>query len=330
MSASVPHSDTVRITDVAPRDGLQNEAGVIPTDEKAELVRLLSASGVDEVEVTSFVSPKWIPQLGDAADLLALLCADLETAKPEGVQWSVLVPNERGMDGAIEADRRARETTGRSVIDKVSVFTAASETFSEKNTNASIEETIKRFRPVIASAKGLGKRTRGYVSCITACPYEGEIQPEKVGEVCSMLLELGIDELDLGDTIGAATPESLNPVLLAAIEALDGKRDNDFGEPTLTLHLHDTFGNATACVQEALTLGVRSFDGAASGLGGCPYASVDGNRAPGNIATELLVRTIEDAGQPTRVNRAKLAHAAAYAQRISMSAKMRQAGENAP
>ena len=322
-------TEAVRITDVAPRDGLQNEPGSIPTSEKADLVRMLSATGVAEVEVTSFVSPKWIPQLGDAADLFALLCDDLASAKPEGVLWSVLVPNERGMDGAIEADRLARESTGRSVIDKISVFTAASETFSEKNTNASIEETIKRFRPVVAAAKEHGKRTRGYVSCITACPYEGEVLPEKVGEVCSMLLELGIDELDLGDTIGAATPETLNPVLLAAIEALDGRRDNDFGEPTLTLHLHDTFGHAIACVDEALTLGVRSFDGSASGLGGCPYASVDGQRAPGNIATELLVRTIEDAGHATGVNQAKLAHAGAYAQRISMGAKMRAAGESA-
>jgi hydroxymethylglutaryl-CoA lyase len=261
-------NESVRITEVAPRDGLQNEAGVIPTAEKAELVRLLSNTGVDEVEVTSFVSPKWIPQLGDATDLLALLCEDLEAAKPEGVQWSVLVPNERGMDAAIAADERARETAGRSVIDKVSVFTAASESFSLKNTNASIEETVRRFAPVVAASKQNGKRTRGYISCVVRCPYEGGIAPERVGEVCSMLLEFGIDEIDLGDTIGAATPETIMPVLLAAIDALDGAPSNAFGEPTLTLHLHDTFGNAAECVREALTMGVRSFDGAASGLGG--------------------------------------------------------------
>lgn len=316
-------TDPVRITEVAPRDGLQNEAGVIPTAEKAELVRMLSSTGVDEVEVTSFVSPKWIPQLGDAAELFELLAADLDAAKPEGVQWSVLVPNERGMDAALDADRRAREKAGRSVIDKVSVFTAASESFSQKNTNASIEETIVRFRPVVSAAQGAGMRTRGYISCIVRCPYEGDIEPERVGEVCAMLLELGIDEIDLGDTVGAATPESITPVLLAAIEALDGARTNTFGEPTLTLHLHDTFGNAAGCVREALTIGVRSFDGAASGLGGCPFASVDGRRAPGNIATELLVRTIGDAGETTRVHPAKLARAGAYAERITTSARMR-------
>jgi len=317
----------VRITEVAPRDGLQNEAGIIPTSEKADLVRTLSQTGVAEVEVTSFVSPKWIPQLGDAADLFKLLTQDLDSAKPARVQWSVLVPNQRGMDAAIRADLHAKETAGRSVIDKISVFTAASETFSQKNTNASIAETIKRFAPVIAAAKQLGKRTRGYISCIVECPFEGPIAPEKIGEVCASLLELGIDEIDLGDTIGAASAETISPALLAAIEALDGARTNSFGEPTLTLHLHDTFGRAAECVLEALTLGVRSFDGAAAGLGGCPYASVGNERAPGNIATELLVRTIEDTGQPTGVHRAKLAAAGAFAQRISMAAKMRAAAK---
>lgn len=319
-------NESVRITDVAPRDGLQNERGVIPTAEKAELVRLLSTTGVDEVEVTSFVSPKWIPQLGDAAELFEMLIADLDGAKPDGVQWSVLVPNERGMAGALAVNKCARETAGRPAIDKVSVFTAASESFSEKNTNASIEETIKRFRPVIAAAKDARLRTRGYISCIVRCPYEGDIDPERVGDVTRMLAELGIDEIDLGDTIGAATPETLTHALLATIEALDGARTNAFGEPTVTLHLHDTFGNAAECVGEALMMGVRSFDGAASGLGGCPYASVDGARAPGNIATELLVRTIADAGQTTNVNPAKLAHAGALAERIATAARMRSAG----
>ncbi len=322
-------TDVVRITDVAPRDGLQNEAGVIPTPEKAELVRLLSASGVDEVEVTSFVSPKWVPQLGDAADLFAQLGADLDGAKPAGVQWSVLVPNERGMEAALAVNERSRAEAGRSAIDKVSVFTAASESFSLKNTNAPIEESVRRFAPVVAAAKEHALRTRGYISCIVECPYEGEIQPEKVGEVAHMLLALGVDEIDLGDTIGAATPATLTPVLLAVMEALDGAPTTAFGEPALTLHLHDTFGHATECVREALTMGVRSFDGAASGLGGCPFASVDGKRAPGNISTEVLVHAIEDAGERTRVNRAKLAHAGAFAERIATSARMRAATEQA-
>lgn len=308
----------VRITEVAPRDGLQNEPGVIPTADKGEMVRLLCDCGVDEVEVTSLVSPKWVPQLGDAAELLALLAND----RPAGVCLSVLVPNERGMERATEADRAA----GGGLIDKVSVFTAASESFSLKNTNASIEESIRRLIPVIASARGLGKRTRGYVSCVVRCPYEGPIDPERVGEVCAALLEAGVDELDLGDTIGAGTPETIAPPILEAIEALEGRAANAFGEPTLTLHLHDTFGNASACVREALTLGVRSFDASAAGLGGCPFASVGGGRAPGNIATELLVRTIEDAGLETGVNRARLAHASAFAERVVSRARLEAAG----
>ncbi len=307
-------ADLVRITDVAPRDGLQNEPGVIATAEKAELVRLLASSGVDEVEVTSFVSPKWVPQLGDADELLERL-AD---SKPEGVCCSVLVPNEKGMARAMAADKGA----GGSLIDKVAVFTAASETFSEKNTNATIAETIERFRPVLDSAKEHRKQVRGYISCAVRCPYEGDIDPRRVGEVASMLLEIGVDEIDLGDTIGAATPETLEPLLFELIEVLDGRPVNDFGEPTLTLHLHDTFGNAADCVRGALALGVRSFDGSAGGLGGCPFASVGGERAPGNISTSLLVRTIEDEGFRTGVNRAKLAHAGAFAERIVSAARL--------
>lgn len=307
----------VRITEVAPRDGLQNEPGVIPTADKGELVRLLCACGVDEVEVTSLVSPRWIPQLGDAVDLLAMIAPD----RSPGVCLSVLVPNEKGMERAMESDRAA----GGALIDKVSVFTAASESFSRKNTNASIGESIRRLVPVIASARALGKRTRGYVSCIVRCPYEGAVDPERVGEVCARLLEAGVDELDLGDTIGAGTPETILPPILEAIEALDGRASNDFGEPTLTLHLHDTFGNASACVREALTLGVRSFDASAAGLGGCPFASVGGARAPGNIATELLVRTIEDTGFETGVNRARLAHASAFAERVVSRARLEAA-----
>ncbi|HHN77408.1 MAG TPA: hydroxymethylglutaryl-CoA lyase [Phycisphaerales bacterium] len=307
-------TDLVRITDVAPRDGLQNEPGVIATADKAALVRLLAASGVDEVEVTSFVSPKWVPQLGDAEALLNLLAE----AKPEGVCYSVLVPNEKGMARAMAADERA----GGSLIDKVAVFTAASETFSEKNTNATVAETIERFGPVVESAGRHNKQVRGYISCVVRCPYEGDIEPRRVGEVARMLLDIGVDEIDLGDTIGAATPETIEPLLFELIEVLDGRPTNTFGDPTLTLHLHDTFGRAADCVREALALGVRSFDGSAGGLGGCPFASVDGERAPANISTSLLVRTIEDAGYRTNVNRAKLAHAGAFAERIVMAARL--------
>ena len=321
MTPGPTNPDRVRITEVAPRDGLQNEPGAVPTAEKAGMVRLLAASGVDEVEVTSFVSPKWVPQLGDAAELFSMLAEDPAASKPAGVQFSALVPNEKGME-------RAHEIRDRhpGLLDKVSVFTAASETFSQKNTNASIEETIKRFRPVVESAKSAGLRTRGYVSCVVACPFEGEIGPDRVSAVCAQLLEIGIDELDLGDTIGAGTPETIAAVLLAAMETLDGRPTNDFGEPTLTLHLHDTFGRASECARMALELGLRSFDSSAAGLGGCPYASVDGQRAPGNIATGALLGVIEETGMETGVNRAKLAHASAHAERVVQAARMRAAG----
>jgi hydroxymethylglutaryl-CoA lyase len=289
-------SGRVRITDVSPRDGLQNEPGVIPTAEKARLVRAVAAAGVDEVEVSSFVSAKWVPQLGDAAEVFAAVAE----SKPRGVLFSALVPNDKGMEGAREVNRRA----GRRLIDKVAVFTAASETFSHRNTNASIAETLKRFEPVAKMAKEDGLLLRGYVSCAIACPFEGPIKPEKVAQVAQALKDLGCDEIDVGDTIGAAEPETITFLIHAMISRLG---EDVFGYTTL--HLHDTFGRAAECVREALQLGIRSFDGAVAGLGGCPYASTDGRRAPGNIETEVLVRTVEEAGYETGVDRKKLAEA---------------------
>lgn len=289
----------VRITDVAPRDGLQAETTIVPTDRKAELVRTLNATGVDEIEVSSFVSPKWIPQLGDAAELFTLLAKQ----KPGGMVYSALVPNERGLEAALETNASARREHGvERLIDKVSVFTAASEGFSLKNTNATIEQTLTRFAPVISRAHQQGLMVRGYISCVVSCPFDGAISPVQVGDVASRLLELGVDELDLGDTIGAATPETIEPVIMEAIDRLEGDATNPFGDPTLTLHLHDTFGRAADCVRMALDLGVRSFDGAAGGLGGCPYSSTETTRAPGNISTTTLLDTIRDAGFSTGVD----------------------------
>jgi len=300
-------AERVRITDVAPRDGLQNEAGVIPASGKAGLVRRLARRGVAEVEVSSFVSPKWIPQRGDADEVFAAVAGD----RPAGVTFSALVPNERGMEGA-----EAVNAEHPGLIGKVSVFTAASETFSQKNTNASIDETIARFRPVVERAHAGGMLVRGYVSCVIACPYEGEVPPARVAQVVRKLVKIGVDEIDLGDTIGAGTPETTEALLFDAIEAIDGRRENDRAEPYLTLHLHDTFGRAADCVRAALSLGVRSFDGAVSGLGGCPYASTETSRAPGNIDTALLVRTIEGEGYETGVDLTKLEDAAAWAREI--------------
>jgi isopropylmalate/homocitrate/citramalate synthase len=260
-------SGVVRITDVSPRDGLQAETVIVDAASKAELVRRVEASGVDEVEVSSFVSPKWVPQLGDAAEVFDLIAP----TKADGVCYSALVPNMKGFEAAVKVNQDARQKHGvERLIEKVAVFTAASEGFSLKNTNATIEETLERFAPIIPEAHAQGLMVRGYISCIVRCPFDGEIASSQVADVASRLLELGVDEIDLGDTIGAGTPDSIEQVLIDVIERLDGRAHNDFGQPTLTLHLHDTFSNASACIQRALEVGVRSCDGSAGGLGGCP------------------------------------------------------------
>lgn len=279
-------TDRVRIVEVGPRDGLQNEAGRVPTADKADLVRALIATGMPEVELTSFVSPKWIPQLGDAAELLEMLAGDL----PESVTFSALVPNMQGMERLLEANERAIKTTGRRAIDKVCLFTAASETFSQKNTNATIAETLERFAPVAQAAREHGLQLRGYISCAFACPFEGPIAIESVVRVAEQLAaDLRVDELSIADTIGHATPG----------DVADRMGRLSHIETTMNLHLHDTFGRAADCVRAGLRAGVRSFDGAIGGLGGCPYASTPGKRAPGNIATGTLVQTIEDEGFAT-------------------------------
>lgn len=296
----------IRITDVSPRDGLQAEVSPVATERKAELVRAVQVTGVHEVEVSSFVSPKWIPQLGDATELFAMLAAD----KPAHVLYSALVPNMRGFEGALGVNRAARQSHGvERLIDKVSVFTAASETFAQKNTNATIHDTIERFREIVPAAHEQGMSVRGYVSCIVRCPYEGDIPPTAVADVCGRLIEIGVDEIDLGDTIGAATPETIEPVIIEAIDMLGGRAVNDFGDPSLTLHLHDTFGRAADCVRTALELGIRSYDASAGGLGGCPYASTDTARAPGNIALSTLIDTLRGAGEDIAVNDDALAAA---------------------
>ncbi|MBS0196474.1 MAG: hydroxymethylglutaryl-CoA lyase [Planctomycetes bacterium] len=287
-----------RITDVSPRDGLQNEPGVISTADKVRLVQLLAMSGVDEIEVSSFVSPKWVPQLGDAAAVFE----QLRNLPPSAPMLSALVPNERGLASALEVNQAA----GRALIGKVSVFTAASETFSMRNTNATIAQAIERFVPVVRLAHGSGLLVRGYISCIVACPFEGAIAPDAVRRVADNLLQIGVDELDLGDTIGAGTPSNITEVIRAA----------PAGRLATTLHLHDTFGNAPACIRAALDAGIRSFDGSVAGLGGCPYASTPGRRAPGNIATGLLVRAVREAGYCCGVSDSALEQAAEHARRI--------------
>lgn len=317
-------AELVRITDVSPRDGLQNEPGVIPTADKAKLVELLCKTGVDEIEVTSFVSPKWVPQLGDARVLLELVHAWLEshwTQKDVTVPcFSMLVPNAQGMEQVYKVHSEV------ALVEKIAVFAAASETFSKKNLNATIAESLERFRTVVEMAKhacGQPIMVRGYISCAIACPFEGPISPERVAEVAVRLVELGVDEIDLGDTIGAGTSEKVTELINGVTKRIGTEwlAKRSVGEFGLTLHLHDTFGRAAECVSAALDLGVRSFDGSVAGLGGCPYASKtlpDGTiqRAPGNISTELLVRTIHEAGYRTNVNMEALAEAGEFARRI--------------
>ena len=308
--AMTPPSNTVRIVEVGPRDGLQNEAGHVPTADKADLVRALIASGLPEIELTSFVSPKWIPQLGDAAELLETLAGEL----PEGVTFSALVPNMQGMERLLDANEKAMKAAGRRAIDKVCLFTAASQTFSKKNTNASIEESIARMKPVVVAAKQHELSLRLYVSCAFGCPFEGEVRPASVVSTLRLAsLIFGVEddlwlrdhlEVSPSDTIGAATSGKIGLVLDAITEAAP----TWWIDPStnINLHLHDTFGRAVDCVRAGLKAGVRSFDGAIGGLGGCPYASTPGKRAPGNIATSTLIQAVEDEGFATGIDHAKL------------------------
>ena len=274
----------VELCEVGPRDGLQNEKRFVATADKLHYIDLLARAGFREIEATSFVSPKWVPQLADAEQVLPAAIA----AHP-GTLFSVLVPNEKGLERALACGAR-----------KVSVFTAASEGFARRNINATIAESIERFRPVIAGAHAAGATVRGYVSCVIACPYDGAIPPDAVRETCARLAELGVDELDLGDTIGAGHPDDIARMLDACAAV------RPMGE--LVLHLHDTAGRAVACAERALALGVRRFDGSAGGIGGCPYAP----GARGNIATEALVDLCGRCGYRTSIDRAALAEAAGF------------------
>lgn len=258
----------VRVYEVGPRDGLQNEAAPIPTEAKLRFIDLLADAGLREIEATSFVSPRAIPQLADADDLMRSL------DRRPGVRYPVLVPNARGMDRAEAAEAGA-----------VCVFTAASEEFTRANINMSIAESIDAFRPVIARARELGWWTRGYVSTAFGCPYQGEVGEAAVVAVAQELVGLGIDELSIGDTIGVAGPRDVRRV----VDALDAA---GIGVDRLAMHFHDTRGTALANVSTALELGVRCFDASTGGTGGCPYAP----GAAGNLATEDLVYLLEREG----------------------------------
>lgn len=274
----------VELCEVGPRDGLQNEKRFVATADKLRYIDLLAHAGFREIEATSFVSPKWVPQLADAEQVLPAAI----TAHP-GTLFSALVPNEKGLERALACGAR-----------KVSVFTAASEGFARRNINATVAESIERFRPVVAGAHAAGATVRGYVSCVVACPYDGAIAPDAVRETCVRLADLGVDELDLGDTIGAGHPDDIARMLEACASVRPMHE--------LVLHLHDTGGRAIDCAERALALGVRRFDGSTGGIGGCPYAP----GARGNVATEALAELCTRCGYRTSIDRTALAAAAGF------------------
>ena len=275
--------DSVRIVEVGPRDGLQNEANTVPTADKAKFIKLLADAGLHEIEVASFVHPKWVPQLADAKELLELL------EKREGLQYSALVPNMRGLERAVETR-----------ISRIAVFTAASETFNRKNINMSITESLDVFRPVIERALGADISVRGYVSTCWVCPYEGHVPKEKVTETVEALFELGVDEVSVGDTIGGATPNDVEVTLEHLFRKVPLEK--------LAMHFHDTYGMAVANAYQALRMGIMTFDSSAGGLGGCPYAP----GALGNVATEDLLYLFDRLGIDTGVRLSGIRHASEF------------------
>ena len=266
-------SDFVKIVEVGPRDGLQDESRYVPVETKLRLIERLAESGLQVIEATSFVSPRWVPQLADADEVMAGL-----KRKP-GVRYPVLVPNEKGYE-------RARAAGAQ----EVAVFSAASETFNRKNINCSIDESFERFRPVLTRAKTDGVRVRGYISCVLGCPYQGEVPIADVVRVAEALDQAGCAEISLGDTIGVGTPEKTGAMLDAVLASVPADR--------LAVHLHDTYGQAVANILVALNKGLRVIDSSVGGLGGCPYA----RGATGNVATEDVVYLLEGMGMDTGVD----------------------------
>ncbi len=273
----------IRIVEVGARDGLQNEKQVVPTTTKIAFIDRLSATGLATVEATSFVSPKWVPQLADAEEVFKGI------QRRDGVRYPVLVPNEKGMARAIAAGAH-----------EVSVFAAASESFSQKNINCSVEESLARFEPVMAMAKAENIAVRGYVSCVLGCPYEGAIEPAAVAEVAARLHEMGCYEISLGDTIGVGTPDRARDMLAAVADHVPMEQ--------LAVHFHDTYGQALANILACVEEGVHVVDASVAGLGGCPYAQ----GASGNVATEDVVYMLHGMGMTTGVDLLALVEAGHY------------------
>ncbi|MGR3463717.1 hydroxymethylglutaryl-CoA lyase [Limimaricola sp.] len=280
-------TERAEIVEVGPRDGLQNEKRIIPAETKVALVDRLSACGFARIEVTSFVNPKRVPQMADAAEVLAGIARD------SGIRYAALTPNLRGFEAAREA--RAEE---------VAIFASASEGFSQANIGCSIAESMDRFAPVMEAAKAAGLPVRGYVSCVTHCPYDGKVAPEAVADVAARLLDIGCYEISLGETLGRALPEDTGAMLDAVLARVPAEK--------LAGHFHDTSGRALDNVAVCLDRGLRVFDASIGGLGGCPFAP----GAAGNVATEALALMLEEHGYETGLDRKRLAETAAFAKEL--------------
>jgi hydroxymethylglutaryl-CoA lyase len=263
----------VTLVDVGPRDGLQNEKQTIAAEVKVELVDRLTDAGLRNIEVTSFVSPKWVPQMADAAEVMARI------RRGPGVVYSVLTPNMKGFEGALAA--RA---------DEIVVFGAASEAFSQKNINCSIAESIERFRPVAEAARAHGIRVRGAISCAMGCPYQGEVKPEAVGYVAKLMKDIGVQHCGVADTIGVATPRATQAAMQAALK--------HYELADVSGHFHDTYGQAIGNIYACLEMGISTFDTSVAGLGGCPYAK----GATGNVATEDVLYLLQGLGIATCID----------------------------
>ncbi|CAK8676763.1 hydroxymethylglutaryl-CoA lyase, mitochondrial-like [Clavelina lepadiformis] len=280
-------SNYVRIVEVGPRDGLQNEKTLVSTETKVELINRLAACNVPVIEATSFVSPKWVPQMKDHTEVMKGI------ARHSKAKYTALTPNLQGFEKAVEAG-----------VDEVAIFGAASEAFSKKNINCSIKESIERFKPVAEAAETLSIPVRGYVSCVLGCPYEGVISPSKVAYVTEEFFEMGCYEVSLGDTIGVGTAGSTKEMLQVLLRSFDvGK---------LALHCHDTYGQALANILTGLDLGIRTVDSSVSGLGGCPYAK----GASGNVATEDVVYMLNGLGLESGVDIDKLVEVGEFISKV--------------
>lgn len=285
-------SEHVTLFEMGPRDGLQNEKTLISTPAKIELIDRLSDCGFTKIEATSFVSPKWVPQMADATEVLAGI-----TRKP-GVKYTALTPNLKGYERAVAAK-----------ADEVAIFGSASEGFSQANINCSIEESLARFAPLVDRARTEGLPVRGYVSCVVRCPYDGDTDPAKVAEVIAQLLEMGCYEVSLGDTIGAGTPETIRAMLAAALKVAPASR--------LAGHYHDTGDKAIANIEASLDLGLRTFDTAIGGLGGCPYAP----GAKGNVSTIAVAERLHALGFDTGLDMDKCRAAQAFITELKEAAQ---------